>query len=149
MGFPSMGCSAVFSQEFTSHLIKHWTYSSKLALVHTTHSLRKKPDKVLTAGTLVEQQVFLLTVKSLKRLKIASALVCYYESVSIPLNLTNMKWRVLKSFDTQMKAMKDRKKDGASDFPSFQRIPLYRVGIVLSRSTWTMNLGPGVQLYAI
>ena len=45
----------------------------------------KKPDKVLTAGTLVEQQGFWLTIKSLKRLIIASALVCYYGSVYIPL----------------------------------------------------------------
>ena len=60
----------------------------------------KKPDKDLTAGNLVEQQAFQLTVKSLKRLKLASALVCYYESVSIPLTHMNMKWLVLKSFDT-------------------------------------------------
>jgi hypothetical protein len=81
----------------------------------------KKPDKILTAGALVEQQDFQLTVKSLKRLKIASALIRYYETVSIPLTHLNMKWLVLKSFDTQMKAMKDRKKDGASDVPKLSQ----------------------------
>ena len=35
----------------------------------------KKPDKVLSGGTLVEQQAYQLTAKSLKRLKIASSLV--------------------------------------------------------------------------
>ena len=77
----------------------------------------KKPDKDLTTGNLVEQQAFQLTVKSLKRLKLASALVRYYESVSIPLTHMNMKWLVLKSFDTQMKAMKDRKRGEVADVP--------------------------------
>ena len=56
----------------------------------------KKPVKVLTARALVEKQAFQLTVEPLERLKIASALVCYYESVSIPLTRLNMKWLVLK-----------------------------------------------------
>ena len=81
----------------------------------------KKPDKVMTGGVLVEQQAYQLTVKSLKRLKIASALVRYYESVSIPLTHVNMKWLVLKSFDTQMKVMKARKKEGASDVPKLSK----------------------------
>ena len=71
----------------------------------------KKPEKDLTTGNLVEQQAFQLTVKSLKRLKIVPALVCYYESDSIHLTHLNMKLLVLEFFDTQMKAMKDRKKD--------------------------------------
>jgi hypothetical protein len=81
----------------------------------------KKSDKVLSGGTLVEQQAYQLTVKSLKRLKIASSLVRYYESVSIPLTHLNMRWLVLKSFDTQMKAMKNRKKEGASDVPKLSK----------------------------
>ena len=70
----------------------------------------KKHDKVLTAGNLAEQQDVQLTVKPRKCLKLASILVCYCESVSIPLTRMNMKWLVLKSLDTQIKAMKDRKR---------------------------------------
>ena len=50
----------------------------------------KKRDKVLNAWNLIEQQVFQPTVKPPKRLKRASSLVRYYESVSIPLTCMNM-----------------------------------------------------------
>ena len=82
----------------------------------------RKPDKIPDAnGNLIEQAAFALTIKSLKRSKIVSNLIYHYDSVSIELTASNMRWHVLKSFDLQMKERKERKKNGASSVPKLTK----------------------------
>mmetsp|Transcript_11395 Transcript_11395/g.16568 ORF Transcript_11395/g.16568 Transcript_11395/m.16568 type:complete len:128 (+) Transcript_11395:1440-1823(+) len=73
----------------------------------------RKPNQIedpANPGNMINQSPFTLYVNSLKRLKIAAALVRYYESVVIELTVSNICWPVLKRFEVQMKAFKERKK---------------------------------------
>ena len=61
----------------------------------------KHPDKTQDpndATLLLATVSYSLSVKSLKRLKLASKLVRYYESVSIEITAANMTWKVTKNF---------------------------------------------------
>ena len=58
-----------------------------------------------------------LSVKSLKRLKIASKLVRYYMSVSVVITASNMAWKVLQNFSIQIKAMSIKAKEANPDIP--------------------------------
>ena len=57
------------------------------------------------AALLIATVPYTLSVKSLKRLKLASKLVRYYESVSIVLTANNIRWVVMKNFAIQKEAM--------------------------------------------
>ena len=60
-----------------------------------------KPDRIsdpINAAQLIHQVPFPLLVKSLKRLKITSRMVCYYDSVSVDLTAPNLRWTVLDNF---------------------------------------------------
>ena len=83
----------------------------------------RRPAKIPNAqnGVLIEQEAFALTVRSFKRLKIASDLIRHYDSVSIEITAPNMKWPVLKSFDLQSKAMQKREKNAAQDMPKLTK----------------------------
>jgi len=66
---------------------------------------------------MINQDPFTLSVNSLKRLKISAALVHYYESLVIELTVVNICCPFLKSFEVQMKAFKERNKEGTSSVP--------------------------------
>ena len=60
----------------------------------------KKPDRIpdpANTANLIHKITFAISVKSLKCLKAASELVRYYESVSIELTATNIRWPVIEN----------------------------------------------------
>ena len=74
----------------------------------------KRPDKTQDPNNpaqLISTVPYSLSVKSLKRLKLASKLVRYYESVSIEITAASMIWKVLKNFSIQIKAMSIKSKE--------------------------------------
>ena len=80
----------------------------------------RKPDQIVDPNNpvnMINQAPFPLSVDSLKRLKIAASLVCYYENVATDLTAANICCLVLKSFEVQMKVFKNRKKEEASPVP--------------------------------
>ena len=80
----------------------------------------KRPDKSPdpnNPGQLIDTVPYSLSVKSLKRLKIASKLVRYYQSVSIGITASNMRWVVLKNFSIQIEAMSLKSKESNPEIP--------------------------------
>ena len=60
----------------------------------------KKPDRIPdpeNPANLIHQNPFEILVKSLRRLKAASELIRYYESVSIELTATKIRWPVIEN----------------------------------------------------
>ena len=60
----------------------------------------KKPDRIPdpeNPANLIHQTPFVISVKSLKRLKAASELIRYYESVSTELTATKIRWPVIEN----------------------------------------------------
>jgi len=95
----------------------------------------KRPDKIedpANPGQLIDTVPYPLSVKSLKRLKIASKLVRYYESVSVGITASNMSWAVLKNFSIQTKAMSLKSKESNPEIP--------KMGNKLSIAKWDDSL---------
>ena len=68
----------------------------------------EKPDQVQDSDNpalLVDQVPFSLSFKSLQRLKIASKLIRYYNSIPIPLTAANIRWPVMAKFEMQRKSI--------------------------------------------
>ena len=68
----------------------------------------KNPDRVQdtnNTANLIAQVPFKVSVKSLKRLKIAYKLIRYYDPVYIVLSATNIRWVVMNNFDIKRKYM--------------------------------------------
>ena len=66
----------------------------------------KNPDRIpdmANPANLIHQTPFAISVKSLKRLKAESELVRYYESVSIELTATKIRWPVIENYEIQRK----------------------------------------------
>ena len=62
----------------------------------------RKPDRIpdmANPANLIHQTSFAISVKSLKRLKDASELARYYESVSIELTATKIRWPVIENYE--------------------------------------------------
>ena len=73
----------------------------------------KKPDRVQytqNAANIIAQVPFKVSVKSLKRPKIASKLIRYYDSLSIVLSAGNIHWVVMNNFEIQRKSMVNKSK---------------------------------------
>ena len=84
------------------------------------HSKSKNPDRVQdpsNAANLISQVPFKVSVKSLKRLKIASKLIRYYDSVSIVLIAAKILRVVMNNFDIQRKYMFKKYKQTKPDVP--------------------------------
>ena len=84
----------------------------------------KEPDRVQApnnAANLIVQVPFKLSVKYLKRLKIASKLIRYYESVSIVISAANILWVVMNKFNIQRKYMVEKSKQTKPDVPKLVR----------------------------
>ena len=82
----------------------------------------KNPDRVQypnNAANLIAQVPFKVSVKYLNRLKIASKLIIYYESVSIVLSTANIRWVVMNNFEIQRKYMVKKSKQTKQNFPSW------------------------------
>ena len=80
----------------------------------------KNPDRIpdpINYAQLIHQVPFPLSVKSLKRLKIASRMIHYYYSVSVDLTAPNLFWTVLDNFEIQRKAMAKKAKHSSPDVP--------------------------------
>ena len=83
-------------------------------------SNRKKPDRIpdpINTDQLIHQFNFPLSVNYLKRLEIASRIVCYYDSVSFDMMAANLRWTVLDNSEIQHKAMGKKAKQSISDVP--------------------------------
>ena len=68
----------------------------------------KKPNRILdpeNPANIIHQIPFSFSVKSFKRLKVASELVRYYESVSNELTATKIRWAVIENYEIQRKAV--------------------------------------------
>ena len=84
----------------------------------------KKPERIpdtINAAQLIHQVPFPLSVKSLKRLKIDSRMVCYYDSISVDLTAPNFCWTVLDKFEIQRKAMATKAKQSIPNVPNLGR----------------------------
>ena len=80
----------------------------------------RNTDKVQdpnNAANIIAQLLFKVSLKPLKRLKIASKLIRYYDSVYILLSAANIRWVVMKNFEIQRKSMVDKSKETKPDVP--------------------------------
>ena len=80
----------------------------------------KKPEIIpdpANPSNIIHQTTFAISVKSLKRLKAASELIRYYESVSIELTATKIRWPVIENYEIQRKAIYLRIKQTLPDVP--------------------------------
>ena len=79
----------------------------------------KNPDRIhdqedgAAVGALINQVPFSVPARSLKRLKIASRIVRYYNSVGIDLTVTNICWTVMDNFNVLGNYLKDKPKETA------------------------------------
>ncbi len=74
----------------------------------------RRPPKIqdpANVDALIDVLPFPVPVKSLKRLKLASRLVRFYQSVDRDLTAANMRWEVIKNFDEQKKALDEKAKE--------------------------------------
>ena len=81
----------------------------------------KNPDTIpdpVNPANLIHQTPFAIPVKSLKRLKAASELIRYYDSVSIELTATKIRWKVIENYKIQRKAIYLRIKQTVPDVPN-------------------------------
>ena len=84
----------------------------------------KKPDRIQdpnNAANLIAQVPFPLSIKSLKRLKIASKLIRYYKLVSVPLTVIKIKWTLMDNFEIQRKSMVGKANQTKPDIPNFSK----------------------------
>ena len=77
----------------------------------------RKPAKVAVSGTLTEQEPFQVSAKSRMRLFVVLDVAKYYEMTSRDLCPTNMLWKVLKNFEVQHKALKEKKEKTPPEVP--------------------------------
>jgi len=74
------------------------------------------------AGATIPTPPFVFGAKSQKRLLVACDLVRYYQTVGRPLTAANMQWNtVIKNFEIQWKAIKDKKDEDEPELPKISR----------------------------
>ena len=84
----------------------------------------KKPYRIQdpnNSANLIAQVSFPLSVKSLKRLKIASKLIRYYKLVSVPLTVIKIKWTLMDNFEIQRKSMVEKSKQIKPNIPKLSK----------------------------
>ncbi|KAL3933286.1 MAG: hypothetical protein SGARI_003740 [Bacillariaceae sp.] len=87
-------------------------------------NLRYPPGRVadpLDANRSIPTPPFVVSAKSLKRLTAASELVRYYETIGRGLTAANIDWVVIRDFDTQWKALKERKDSDPPEVPKITK----------------------------
>lgn len=87
-------------------------------LKQVSENLKRPGGTIDAQGAIVRTQPFVLGAKSLLRLKAATKLVKYYETVGRDINSLNMKWDpVMKTFIEHWQALVDRKEESTPDIP--------------------------------
>ena len=80
------------------------------------------PNPGAAPGATIPTPPFVFGAKSQKRLLVASNLVRYYDTVGRTITAANMQWNtVMKNFEVQWKALKDRKDDEEPDVPMISK----------------------------
>ena len=80
------------------------------------------PNPGAAPGATIPTPPFVFGAKSQKRLLVASNLVRYYDTVGRTITAANMQWNtVMKNFEVQWKALKDRKDDEEPDVPTISK----------------------------
>ena len=72
-------------------------------------------------GRLVDQEPFLVSVKSKLLLDVALLAVKYYETVGRTLGSDNMSWATLKNFEVEYSALVERKTDTEAPVPKLDK----------------------------
>jgi len=74
------------------------------------------------AGATIPTPQFVFGAKSQKHLLVTCSLVRYYEIIGRPLSAANMQWdTVMKNFEIQWKAIKDKKDEHEPELPKISR----------------------------
>ena len=80
------------------------------------------PNPNAAPGATIPTPPFVFGAKSQKRLLVACNLVRYYDTVGRPLSAANLQWNtVMKNFEIQWKALKDRKDAEEPDVPKISK----------------------------
>lgn len=80
------------------------------------------PNPGAAAGATIPTPSFVFGAKSQKRLLVATNLVRYFDTVGRDLTAANLQWtHVMKNFEIQWKALKDRKNDDDPDVPKITK----------------------------
>ena len=80
------------------------------------------PNPNAAPGATIPTPPFVFGVKSQKWLLVACNLVRYYNAVGRPLTAANLQWNtVMRNFEIQWKALKDRKDDDEPDVPTISK----------------------------
>jgi hypothetical protein len=80
------------------------------------------PNPGAAPGATIPTPPFVFGAKSQKRLLVACNLVRYYNTVGRPITAANMQWdTVMRNFEIQWKALKDRKDDEEPDVPKISK----------------------------
>ena len=80
----------------------------------------KRPDRIVDPANpllLIAQAPFTLYVKSLKRLKGATKLICHYNNVSIEPTAPNIRWTVTETYKIQRKSMAEQANNPSPSVP--------------------------------
>ena len=113
--------------------IKEWDEDDWDQFASNCKSPPRIPDPANPAN-LIYQQPFAVSVKSLKRLKLASALVRFYVSIDRAPSAANMQWAVIENF-TEHNGKPSRKRPRKIHplSPSSRRVPLQPNGSMHGR----------------
>ena len=80
------------------------------------------PNPGAAAGATIPTPSFVFGAKSQKRIAVACDLVRFYDTVGRDLTAANLQWtNVMKNFEIQWKALKDRKKEDIPDVPKISK----------------------------
>ena len=83
----------------------------------------KCPGQIINANNnLTNQAPFVLTVRSLKRLKESSNIYLYYNNIGRALKPVNMRYQVISNFQFQRKAIEARLKEPTPDVPRLTKL---------------------------
>ena len=81
------------------------------------------PNLGAPAGATIPTPPFVLGAKSQKRIAIACDLVRFYATVGHDLTAANLQWNtIMKNFEIQWKALKERKWDDSLDVPKISKV---------------------------
>ena len=90
-------------------------------LVTNLRKPAKKTVGVGAAATLTEVEPFTISAKSVHRLKVAVKVAKYYVDTGRPMDVDNMAWIRMRSFEIQFKALEERKKADKSEPPKLTK----------------------------
>ena len=91
-------------------------------LKQVSENLKRPGGTVNAQGAIVPTPPFVLGAKSYLRIKAATKLVKYYETVGRDISAANMKWDpVMKTFIEHWEALVDRKKEDTPNIPKITK----------------------------